>query len=90
MNLIYIWTVVLFLMVIAILIPIAYRTGRARQKSIDISNLPIVAGTILIDTSDSDGPYLFIDLEKPVDIIGEQKMVLCKVMHNGTDESSRE
>lgn len=90
MDVIYIWTVVLFVMAIVVLIPIAYRTGRARQKAIDISNLPIVAGTILIDTSDPDGPYLFIDLEKPVDVIGGRDMVLCKVMHNGVEDPSRE
>lgn len=90
MDLIYIWTVILFIMSFFIVVPIVYRTGRARQKAIDISNLPIVAGTILIDTSDPDGPYLFIDLEKPVDVIGERDVVLCKVMHNGVENPSRE
>ena len=90
MDLIYIWTVILFIMSFFIVVPIVYRTGLSRQKAIDISNLPIVAGTILIDTSDPDGPYLFIDLEKPVDVIGERDMVLCKVMHNGVENPSRE
>ena len=87
MELMYIWTVVLFIMVFVIAIPVAYRSGRARQKAVDISELPIIAGTILIDTTDPDGPYLFLDLEKPIDTVGTHKMVICKVSTNGSDSS---
>ena len=87
MELVYIWTVVLFIIVFVISLPIAYRSGRAKQKAVDISELPIVAGTILIETADPDGPYLFLDLEKPVDVVGTQKTVICKVTTNGIDSS---
>lgn len=87
MDLVYIWTVVLFIMILAITIPIVYRAGRAAQKAKDISELPEIAGTILIDTSDPDGPYLFLDLEKPVDMIGTKEKVICKVKTNGPDAS---
>lgn len=83
MDLIYIWTVVLFVIVLAIAIPIAFRSGRAHQKAIDISERPPVVGTILIETRDADGPYLFLDLHKPVDYVGSQTEVICKIDTNG-------
>ena len=42
-----------------------------------------VIGTILIETSDPDGPFLFLDLSMPVDQIGTHSMVRCKVDTNG-------
>lgn len=83
MDLIYICTVVFAIASMIIIVPIAYRAGRAKQKATDISELPMIAGTILIETSDPDGPYLFLDLEKPVDVIGSQKHVICKISTNG-------
>ena len=83
MDLMYIWTVILFAMVLVIAIPIAFRSGRARQKAIDISERPPVVGTILIETRDADGPYLFLDLHKPVDYVGSQTEVVCKIDTNG-------
>lgn len=83
MELVYIWTVLLFIMVFAIALPTAFRAGRARQKSIDISGRPPVVGTIVIETRDADGPYLFIDLSKPIDYIGTKTEVICKVDTNG-------
>lgn len=71
------------LSIIIILCCALYRIGRTVQKNIDISNLPVVAGTILIETSDPDGPYLFLDLDLPVDVIGNQKSVICKISTNG-------
>lgn len=40
-------------------------------------------GTVLIETSDPDGPYLFLDLSVPVDEIGKQDKVTFKVDTNG-------
>lgn len=44
---------------------------------------PPVIGTILIETSDPDGPFLFLDLEMPIDQIGRYQEVVCKVDTNG-------
>lgn len=83
MDLIYIWTVVLFIGAFAIALPIAYRAGRTYQKGMDISMRPPVVGTILIETTDPDGPYLFLDLSRPVDYVGQQTEVICKIDSNG-------
>lgn len=40
------------------------------------------AGTILIETSDPDGPFLFLNLDIPVDELGLESEVVCKVMSN--------
>ena len=45
-------------------------------------DVPVI-GTILIETSDPDGPFLFLDLSMPVDQIGTYSMVRCKVDTNG-------
>lgn len=45
-------------------------------------DVPVI-GTILIETSDPDGPFLFLDLSIPVDQIGTHSMVRCKVDTNG-------
>ena len=39
-------------------------------------DVPVI-GTILIETSDPDGLFLFLDLSMPVDQIGTHSMVLC-------------
>lgn len=36
-------------------------------------------GTLRIDTSDSDGPYMFLELSKGVDIVASKKYVVLKV-----------
>lgn len=45
-------------------------------------DVPVI-GTILIETSDPDGPFLFLDLSMPVDQICTHSMVRCKVDTNG-------
>ena len=48
-----------------------------------IGVLQLCAGILRIDSSDEDGPYLFLDLDKNVDSIRERKYVLFKVKeHN--------
>ena len=88
MDPIYIGTVVLFIFVLMIAIPVAYKAGKTRQKAYDIALIPPTVGTILIETTDPDGPYLFLDLEKPVEYIGQHTEVVCKIDTNGV--SSRD
>lgn len=83
MDWLFFGAIVLFILVLAISIPTSFRAGRARQKAIDISERPPVVGTILIETRDADGPYLFLDLHKPVDYVGSQTEVVCKIDTNG-------
>lgn len=40
-------------------------------------------GTILIETSDPDGPFLFLDLDKPIEEIAVHETVTFKVDTNG-------
>lgn len=40
-------------------------------------------GTILIETSDPDGPFLFLDLDKPIEEIAVHETVAFKVDTNG-------
>ena len=47
------------------------------------ADLPPVIGTIVIETSDPDGPFLFLDLDVPVDQIGTYQKVVCRVDTNG-------
>lgn len=37
------------------------------------------AGTLRVDTSDSDGPYMFLELSKGVDTIASKKYVVLRV-----------
>ena len=52
-------------------------------------DVPVI-GTILIETSDPDGPFLFLDLSMPVDQIGTYSEVLCKVDTNGVTGNESE
>lgn len=92
MDINYILVVVVLIAAVFVAIPVSYRLGRINQKATDISELPMVVGTILIETSDPDGPYLFFDMDRPIDVIGSQDKVICKVNTNGVlkDDSSRE
>lgn len=83
MDILYIGTVILFVFILMIVIPISYKAGKTKQKAYDIALVPPTVGTILIETSDPDGPYLFLDLEKPVDYIGQHTEVVCKINTNG-------
>lgn len=83
MDLIYLGTIVLFIFILITSIQVAYKAGKTKQKAYDISLRPPVVGAILIETSDPDGPYLFLDLEKPVDYIGQCEEVICKINTNG-------
>lgn len=40
-------------------------------------------GTILIETSDPDGPFLFLDLDRPIEEIAVHETVTFKVDTNG-------
>ena len=84
MDLITLGIIVLFIFVILTLIPVVYNIGKHNQKVKDISDMPILAGTIVIDATDPDGPYLFLDLDEQIDVIGTKEVVLCTVRTNGT------
>lgn len=47
------------------------------------SKMPKKCGTVLVETSDPDGPYLFLDLSVPIDELGSQKEVIFTVDTNG-------
>lgn len=40
---------------------------------------PLNIGTLRIDTSDPDGPFMFLELSKGVDTIASKKHVILKV-----------
>lgn len=40
---------------------------------------PLDIGTLRIDTSDPDGPFMFLELSKDVDIVASKKYVILKV-----------
>lgn len=40
---------------------------------------PLDIGTLRIDTSDPDGPFMFLELSKGVDTIASKKYVILKV-----------
>ena len=44
-----------------------------------IGTLRLNAGNLRIDSSDEDGPYLFLELKKPVGWLKERDWVLLKV-----------
>lgn len=52
------------------------------KEKLNKSQHPVI-GTILIETSDPDGPFLFLDLDMPVEQIGTFTEVVCKVDTNG-------
>ena len=63
----------LFISIIVFLICgyiLGYSLGKNKRKSI---------GTLRVDSSDPDGPYLFLELETDPDFIKKEKYVLLKV-----------
>lgn len=42
-----------------------------------------VSGTLRVDSSDPDGPYLFLELEENVDIVKRKDCVTLKVDNSG-------
>ena len=40
---------------------------------------PLDFGTLRIDTSDPDGPFMFLELSKDVDTVASKKYVVLKV-----------
>lgn len=40
---------------------------------------PLDIGTLQIDTSDPDGPFMFLELSKDVDTVASKKYVILKV-----------
>lgn len=70
---------------------LGYASGIKSQKTHDEKyikeSFPKTVGTLLIETSDPDGPYLFVDLNVPVDEVGSRKKVSMNVQTNGPDIS---
>lgn len=62
---------------------IGYLRGCVGKEREMMNKLPKKCGTVLIETSDPDGPYLFLDLSVPVDQLGTQKEVIFTVDTNG-------
>lgn len=69
---------------------LSYFAGRWHQKRIAKLDYPVEVGTIVVETSDPDGPFLFLNLDVPVDFIGTHKKVICKVDTNGVVNDSRD
>lgn len=44
---------------------------------------PKIDGTVIIDHSDSDGPYIFLQLEKGVDSLTNRKLLYLEVDNQG-------
>ncbi|WP_336526933.1 hypothetical protein [Bacteroides acidifaciens] len=40
---------------------------------------PLDFGTLRIDTSDPDGPFMFLELSKDVDVVASKKYIILKV-----------
>lgn len=40
---------------------------------------PLDIGTLRIDTSDPDGPFMFLELSKDVDAVAAKKYIILKV-----------
>lgn len=66
---------------------LGYASGIASQKKRDINALPKKVGTLLIETTDPDGPYLFVSLDVPVDEVGINETVAMNVVTNGSESS---
>lgn len=70
---------------------LGYASGIKSQKTRDEKyirdTMPKTVGTLLIETTDPDGPYLFVDLNVPVDEVGSHKKVAMDVQTNGPANS---
>ena len=62
---------------------LGYLRGCVFKESEMLSKMPKKCGTVLVETSDPDGPYLFLDLSVPIDELGSQKEVIFTVDTNG-------
>lgn len=62
---------------------LGYLRGCVFKENEMLSKMPKKCGTVLVETSDPDGPYLFLDLSVPVDELGSQKEVIFTVDTNG-------
>lgn len=62
---------------------LGYLRGCVFKEDAMLSKMPKKCGTVLVETSDPDGPYLFLDLSVPVDELGSQKEVIFTVDTNG-------
>lgn len=76
-EILFILLAIVFAGMVGLLIYVTYNT------STNDDTQPPVIGTILIETSDPDGPFLFLDLDMPIDQIGRYREVVCKVDTNG-------
>lgn len=62
---------------------LGYLRGFVVKENEMLSKMPKKCGTVLVETSDPDGPYLFLDLSVPIDELGSQKEVIFTVDTNG-------
>ena len=62
---------------------LGYLRGCVVKENEMLSKIPKKCGTVLVETSDPDGPYLFLDLSVPIDELGSQKEVIFTVDTNG-------
>ena len=62
---------------------LGYLRGCVFKENEMLSKMPKKCGTVLVETSDPDGPYLFLDLSVPIDELGSQKEVIFMVDTNG-------
>lgn len=62
---------------------LGYLRGCVFKENEMLSKMPKKCGTVLVETSDPDGPYLFLDLSVPIDELGSQKEVIFTVDTNG-------
>ena len=47
------------------------------------TRIPKICGKVLVETSDPDGPYLFLDLNIPIDELGSMDKATFEVDTNG-------
>ena len=64
--------VIILVIIFAIDIVIASIITKIITKPLDI-------GTLRIDTSDPDGPFMFLELSKDVDVVASKKYIILKV-----------
>lgn len=76
-----IWALVI---VIAIAVSVGMIAGILWMSSVQQKpDICETYGTILIETSDPDGPFLFLDLDRPIEEIAVHETVTFKVDTNG-------
>lgn len=75
------WALVI---IIAIAVSVGMITGILWMSSVQQKpDICETYGTILIETSDPDGPFLFLDLDRPIEEIAVHETVTFKVDTNG-------